>query len=358
MATDVAPTACLGGGAFVVSLDFELHWGVRDKLDLAEYRQNLLGAREAVPAMLALFAAYGVHATWAIVGLLFTESRREMIERLPAQRPRYRRRELLPDETLARVGENERDDPFHFAPTLIRRIAATPGQEIGTHTFSHYYCLEEGACPADLRADLDAAIAVTRAKVGRTPRSIVFPRNQFDDASLAVCGELGLTAYRGNPDAWAYRARRDADESQPRRAVRLLDAYVPLTGSHARPFPRSDGARPANVAAGRYLRPHVPALRLGESLRLRRILAEMRRAARRGLLFHLWWHPHDFGRNLRENLAVLERILVSYRRLRDTYGMASLTMQEAAAAVPERASVRSTRGQSMLDLVGGTHASR
>jgi peptidoglycan/xylan/chitin deacetylase (PgdA/CDA1 family) len=322
-------TALGTGGAFVVSLDFELHWGVRDKLSLGAYRRNLLGAREAVPAMLDLFAEYGVRATWAVVGLLMTESRREMLARLPARRPRYRRRELSPDGTLAEVGENERDDPFHFAPTLVRRIAASPGQEIGTHTFSHYYCLEDGASPEDLRADLEAAIAVTRDKLGRTPRSIVFPRNQFDAPSLAVCGELGLEAYRGNPDAWAYGARRDGDESSVRRAVRLLDAYLPLTGSHVRPFARPHGALPADVAAGRYLRPYAPALRLAEPMRRRRITAEMRRASRRGRVFHLWWHPHDFGTNLPENLAVLRHVLACFRRLRDTHGMASLTMLEA-----------------------------
>jgi peptidoglycan/xylan/chitin deacetylase (PgdA/CDA1 family) len=314
-------------GALVVSLDFELHWGVADKLTLAAYRENLLGAREAVPAMLDLFARYDVHATWAIVGLLLAESRREMLERVPSVRPRYRRAELAPETVLAQVGENERDDPFHFAPSLARRIADTPGQEIGTHTLTHYYCLEEGASPAALRADLEAASALTRDRLGRTPRSIVFPRNQFDDASLAVCREVGLTAYRGNPEGWAYRARRDGDESQGRRAVRLLDAYLPATGSHAHAFP---AGTPANVAAGRYLRPYAPALRAAEPLRLRRITAELGRAARRGLLFHLWWHPHDFGRNLRENLAVLERILASFRRLRDAHGMMSLTMGEAA----------------------------
>lgn len=319
-----------GEGALVVSLDFELHWGVRDKLDVDAYRTNLLGVRDAVPALLALFARYEVHATWAIVGVLLTESRRELLDRLPARRTPYRRAELSAHAALPALGEGERDDPFHFAPSLVRRIADTPGQEIGTHTFSHFYCLEEGATPEDLRAELDAAIAVTRDKTGRTPRSIVFPRNQFDAAAVAVCGEAGLRAYRGNPRGWAYRARRDEDESQVRRAVRLLDAYLPLTGSHARPRPAAGAPAPVDVPASRYLRPYAPALRAGERLRRRRITADMRRAAEDGLLFHLWWHPHDFGRNLRENLAGLEEILAEHRRLREAHGFASLTMAEAA----------------------------
>src|SRR4029077_11278699 len=112
-------------GALVISLDFELHWGVRDKLSVAAYRENLLGARDAVPAMLDVFSEFDVHATWAPVGLLFCEGRREMLDRLPVRRPAYVRRELSPYEALDGVGEDERRDPFHFAPSLIRRIAGT-----------------------------------------------------------------------------------------------------------------------------------------------------------------------------------------------------------------------------------------
>jgi peptidoglycan/xylan/chitin deacetylase (PgdA/CDA1 family) len=317
-------------GVLVISLDFELHWGVRDKRSVATYRENLLGARRAVPAMLAMFTEFGVRATWAIVGLLLTESRREILERMPARRARYRRPDLSPYEMLAEVGENERDDPYHFASSLVRRIAASRGQEIGTHTFGHYYSLEDGVGPDDLSDDLGAAIAITRDKLGRTPRSIAFPRNQFDDDAVAVCGALGLVAYRGNPRGWAYRARRDGDESPIRRAVRLLDAYAPITGSHVRP-PCANGARrPLDVAATRYLRPYTTRLRHLEPLRLRRLRREMHRAARDGLLCHFWWHPHDFGRHLAENLAVLAQLLTCFRDLRERHGMESLTMGEVS----------------------------
>ena len=323
-------TGSLPGGALVISLDFELHWGVRDKRSVADYRENLLGARKAVPAMLGLFGEFGVHATWAIVGLLFAESRREMLERLPARRPAYRRRDLSPYDAFAEVGENERDDPFHFAPSLIQRIAATQGQEIATHTFGHYYCLEDGVTAEDLRADLAAAVSVTRDKLGRTPRSIAFPRNQFDADAVAVCEALGLVAYRGNPRHWAYRARRDGDESPVRRAVRLVDAYVPVTGSHVGRPARDRAGAPLDVAATRYLRPYMPRLRRLEALRVRRLEAEMERAARDGGVCHLWWHPHDFGRHQRENLGVLTRLLRRFRTLRDRRGMESLTMADVA----------------------------
>jgi len=321
----------MSAGAFVVSLDFEQHWGMRDVLTIERSRAALLGARTAIPRLLALFREFDIRATWATVGLLFFESRREMMAALPTCRPSYAAAGLSPYTDLATVGDSEGEDPYHFAPSLIRRIADTPGQEIATHTFSHYYCCEPGQTVDQFRADLEAACCVARRTIGRAPESIVFPRNQVTPAHLAVCRDAGLVAYRGNPDHWAYRAdRRDVAQSPVRRALRLADAYVPLTGMHSAP---TDGvaALPVDVPGSRYLRPWSRALRALEPLRLRRITAELEAAATHGRMFHLWWHPHDFGLRLRENLAFLRRVLACFARVRERAGMESLTMADVAA---------------------------
>ncbi|MGO9344664.1 MAG: polysaccharide deacetylase family protein, partial [Acidimicrobiales bacterium] len=177
-----------GHGAFVISLDFELHWGVRDHLAAdGPYQSNLLGVRQAIPAMLDLFGAYDIKATWATVGFLFCDNRGEVERYAPTARPAYTRPGLSPYEEP--LGQDEAEDPIHFAPTLIDLIAATPGQEIATHTFSHFYCLEQGQDPETFRADLESAISVAR-KRGIELRSIVFPRNQFNPAYGAVLRDL------------------------------------------------------------------------------------------------------------------------------------------------------------------------
>src|SRR3546814_14736515 len=58
----------------------------------------------------------------------------------------------------------------------------------------------------------------------------------------------------------------------------------------------------------------------------------MRQAAISGSVFHLWWHPHNFGADIAENMAFLRRILESYRQLADEYGMTSATIAETADA--------------------------
>ena len=316
-------------GAFLISLDFELFWGVRDTRTLAGYGDRLLASRQVViPSLLRLFERYQVHATWATVGFLFAESREELVRALPARRPRYTYPGFSPYEYVAGIGEDEAHDPYHFAPSLIRLIAAAPGQEIGSHTFSHYYCLEAGQDAEDFRADLHAAKAIAQ-RHGVSLRSLVFPRNQVNQDYLGVCRELGFVCYRGNPRGNLYRPRdKRGSDSRLRRGLRLADAYLPLTAG-ASPLPQGDST-PLNLSASSVLRPYHPAFAALERLRLRRITSELSRAAERGLLYHLWWHPHNFGRYTAENLRFLEAILAHAADLRRRCGLQSLTMTEAA----------------------------
>src|SRR5262249_3591019 len=150
----------LPNGALVISLDFELNWGVRDSRPGPGYRANLLGVREVVSGLLDLFARYRIHATWATVGLLFCRSREEMLDSAPVLRPQYADPRLSPYADILRVGASEAQDPLHYGASLIDRIRRAPRQEIATHTFSHYYCNEPGQDLAAFEADLAAAIAI------------------------------------------------------------------------------------------------------------------------------------------------------------------------------------------------------
>ena len=44
--------------------------------------------------------------------------------------------------------------------------------------------------------------------------------------------------------------------------------------------------------------------------------------------YHLWWHPHNFGKNVFYNMKNLETIIYHYKKLRDNYGLASMTMKQ------------------------------
>ncbi|MGN7469760.1 polysaccharide deacetylase family protein [Brevibacillus sp. SAFN-007a] len=320
-------------GALVISLDFELYWGVRDKRTLADSERSLQGTRQVIPAILELFGKYEIHATWATVGFLFCETREELTSTLPKELPDYADPNLSPYRYVqsGALGAREQLDPYHYAPSLIRLIASYPHQFIGSHTHSHYYCLEPGQTAQTFAEDLAAFQRAARKK-GYFPTSIVFPRNQLQPAYLASCKQHGFTAYRGNERSWIYQAGPGAQDTLLKRALRLADAYVNLTGHHA--YEKLDSSQDGlvDVPASRFLRPYSPRLRWLESIRLNRIRRDLLYAAQNRRLYHLWWHPENFGSHPEENLRVLERLLHDYAELRSQYGMQSLSMEEAAAS--------------------------
>ena len=318
-------------GKFIVSLDFELMWGVRDLVSIKTYGNHILGVHEAIPRLLSYFQEYGIRATFATVGFLFFETKRQLLENLPERKPEYKHEILSPygNYIKERVGTDYKNDPYHFGPELIQLIKDTPGQEIGTHTFSHYYCLEEGQTIDDFRNDLQIACAVAASR-GITITSIIFPRNQFNNDYLEVCKEAGIIAYRNNEDLWVYNARPGEKDNLLRRACRLIDAYVNLTGHHCYTDKYLAGNFPVNIPSSRFLRPYSYKLRMLESLRLRRIKKSMTHAAKHNLMYHLWWHPHNFGINQSQNFSFLSKILVHYQLLNKKYGFKSYTMTTLA----------------------------
>ncbi|HEY0444519.1 MAG TPA: hypothetical protein VGC90_09875 [Candidatus Limnocylindrales bacterium] len=318
-------------GTFVISLDFELFWGVIDWRSLDAYAGNLRGVRPAVAGMLELFQRYDVHVTWATVGFLFLTGMDDLLSRRPSVLPEYRHTPLDPYRYAARAGASVPPD-LHFAPDVIETILATPGQELATHSLSHFCCLEEPASLEAFRSDLAAAIAIADERFGARITSLVFPRNQYTDTHVRAAGELGITAYRGNPDLWMHTPRPQRSDTLIARAFRFADAYVPVTRDVSFVPGAAVHGVPVNVKASRYLRPWTPQLQWTERLVIGRITRELAAAAARGRTYHLWWHPHNFGLHPSQNLAALRAILDTFAALRRTHGMQSLTMQEVAAA--------------------------
>jgi peptidoglycan/xylan/chitin deacetylase (PgdA/CDA1 family) len=319
-------------GTLVISLDFELYWGIRDKRTIEQYKDNLLGVRKVIPLLLGLFNEYQIHATWAVVGFLFFKTKEELLKGLPQKKPDYEKTKLNPYTYLDSIGNDEHTDPFHYAPSLIEQILSFPNQEIGSHTFSHYYCLEKGQNIETFKEDLHAAINAAK-RFNVEIKSLVFPRNQTNAEYLSVCKEMGIKCYRGNETSWLYKARNQEDESLVRRGIRLMDAYVNISGHNTYTINNYENTLPLNIHSSRFLRPYSNKLHLLEPLRLHRILSDLTYAAKKKEIFHLWWHPHNFGVNMDKNMQFLRNILDHYTQLHEIYSMESLHIGELANRV-------------------------
>ncbi|WP_018751662.1 polysaccharide deacetylase family protein [Paenibacillus sanguinis] len=321
-------------GTLVISLDFELYWGLRDLYSLEEYQAKWLRERETIPRILDLFRQAGVHATWATVGLLFFNNYAELSTSLPRLRPTYTDHRLSPYEDMDErfIGEGEQAAPYSYAASLIRQICATPGQAIGSHTFSHYYCREPGQTTEQFYSDLRAAQQAAWQQ-GITLRSLVLPRNQWQPSYMDELGEYGFLSYRGNPEHPLYQQGYSTSDSLWHRALRLADSYFNLTGHHTYNFENLDATIPVNLPASFFFRTPPGLLRWLEPLRLRRIKQSMIHAAQQGEVYHLWLHPYNA---VGSGLKSLEALMRHYSQLSAQYGMTSLNMEELADLILER----------------------
>jgi hypothetical protein len=278
----------------VVSLDFELRWGMYPRLrDQADaYRQHLLGERDAVPGLLSLFERTGVRATWATVGAVGCDNWDEWEARNPGF-PSYTNESLRWSPAYQRIDPSGR---LHFAPDLVRAIQQAAGQELASHTFNHIFMLEPGCTDDDVLRDALAVNALFEDKFGGAPKSLVFPRNQL--AKLDVLARAGLQAWRDVPgvDYWEPGPGANAPLARLSRMadslIRLGNRCAPGAEMRASHFVRFDLPWPL-------WKPHV-----------RRIVDDARRL-RDGEVLHLWWHPHDLGGNVRQGLTRAEEVLAA-----------------------------------------------
>jgi hypothetical protein len=320
-------------GYFVISLDYEKMWGVRDSQTKKSYGKNILGVKSAINEMLKCFRCYNVNVTFAIVGFLFHDTKDEILNNIPNLIPGYKNKKLSPYPTIQiELGNDEQDDPYFFGSSCIGDIRQFSNHEIATHTYCHYYCMEEGQNKKQFEQDLNKAFEVAHMK-GITFKSIIFPRNQTNEEYLDICKKYGIESYRGNEKGVIYNSKSCENETVLLKIIRYIDSYFNLTGYHCYEINEIIKSDPFNIPSSRFLRPYSSKLFLLEKFKLLRIKNAMTFAAKNNLVYHLWWHPHNFGVNLNQNLTTLNKILIHYHYLNVKYNFESITMSELSSKI-------------------------
>ncbi|MEB2785307.1 polysaccharide deacetylase family protein [Algoriphagus persicinus] len=321
-------------GTFTISLDFELLWGIFDKIG-TEYKPSYFyNTRHVVPVMLEKFAKANIQATWATVGMLFAENEEEWRAYSPEFLPSYRDRKYSAYEWVKKNGIRPE---VHFAPELIQQIIDTPGQELGSHSFAHYYTLMRGQSPEQFRQDLKATQRISQDKYGLTLTSLVFPRNHINELYLGICVEEGYDYVRGNPSNWYWQETQH--ENLSKKIFRSADCFFQVGTNTSYPMHEVKVIKgePIIIPASRILRPQQQNNSLMNKSRLARIKGEMEYAAKHKEVYHLWWHPHNFGANPKSSLAELDELLRHYTLLHAQYGMVSMNMRTIGLHVSEKA---------------------
>jgi peptidoglycan/xylan/chitin deacetylase (PgdA/CDA1 family) len=309
-------------GTLVISLDFELVWGLFDHIQITDKFNYFNNTLLAIPKMLELFQKNSINVTWATVGMLFNENWDEWNSNIPDLLPTYSNLKLDAYK-YGKAHQNSNLEKFFFAPNLIKDIQSIHGQEIATHTYSHYYCLEKGQTIEQFDADIIKAVQIAD-KFNIKLNSLVFPRNQFNKEYLNVCSKNKIETIRTNPNNWYWDLTKP--ETIVTKLARSGDAYLPF-GKKSYALDSIKSQIVINQPASRFFRPQNK-IEFLNSARVLRIKNEIKNAAKNGEVYHLWWHPHNFGTDTVQAIKALESILETFSNCSNQFGMQSLTMKQ------------------------------
>ena len=298
-----------GKGAFVLSLDTELAWGMLHRGGYAGHELEFERTRYVVERLLELLVQYNISATWAVVGKLLEEPP------VPGngaasgsrQRPEW-----------WRTGE----DHYWSAPDIVEKILACPvPQEIGCHTYTHMIMGTPGADREALDREIKHCRNLARRR-GVTLRSFVYPRNVVSDVD--VLEQNGFTAYRGVARSWAWRVPGIAG-----RVARVVEQLLPVAAPVT--YPTVHGGIVDLPASTLYLHRNGWAKYLPIRMRVRKSIASLHKAALSGGLFHLWTHPFNLASDPDGLLNGLARVFQEVNALRDSGLLVNHTMAGLAA---------------------------
>ena len=288
-----------------ISYDYELCWGVWDKMPAAYARSNVMQANAAARKLVALHLKHQVPASWAIVGA--------MLER------------HAPEEVMAKTArsieaidafrdyvsqfESVNTELFHADADVISALREEPLLEPASHSFSHIYALEEER--AVLEDDFRRFDDIFRRTFGTVPISLIFPKNQSSEAAVEIALAYGFRVMRVNPSNWLYvQRKRGRFEAKAIRLLRFLDAFLPILEC----FPdRSMGHDPVLCVGQYFFRPRFRT-KLQYALHLARLRLGLEYCKMRGRSCHFWTHPHNFGGDLERALSNAERLFAILKR--------------------------------------------
>ncbi|MBN7800198.1 polysaccharide deacetylase family protein [Algoriphagus aestuariicola] len=287
-----------------------------------KYYQNTLNT---IPRILSTFAKNGIHATWATVGSLMAESREEWEEYCPGQIPEFKNKKYSGVHWYRSSGQQDRTGLF--APHLVSEILDSPNQELGSHTFTHYYTAVAGADVDSFAHELLSSKRIAKDKFGVDLKSLVFPRNQYSPRYLTTAYDAGFEVARINPVDWFWKA--SATDSFLKRIFRTGDTLIPIGHKTSFGPTQAREGEIVEIPASRLLRPYREHSVFNEQ-RIARIKTEIDHACAHGEVYHLWWHPHNFGHLPEENIKVLGNLLNFVRNKIESGRLVSQTMYEFA----------------------------
>ena len=259
----------------IISIDFELDWGYTDQDN--PLSENEISA--GLDSLIALLNKHQIKSTWAIVGQLFANKRKE-------------------------------DNSKRRLKWISKNLKKNDLIEIASHTYNHIFCEEISKELIEEDFSLMKNIAKDNTK---DFKSIVFPRNQYSRDNLNLIKKNRYTHYRSVLKKWYLKTNKYSNESKIKRnLIRILDML---------PFNRDAIIGSKNelmsISDSRFFR-FFPTSLIGKIISKIYLIVlkyELRQCIKRGNLYHIWFHPHNIIKKP-NGLKELDLFLKYFKKLK------------------------------------------
>jgi len=320
----------MSDATLVISLDFELAWGSAEKWGDESFLNKARQAVDAAHHLLELFIAHDIPCTWATVGAMLARDKDEFLQFAPeeAMRPTYVDSNISPYNQMGSIIEANND--AFFCPEFIQKILNTPNQELGSHTFSHFYCLEDGQTLNQFIADLQAAQRIA-TKFNHSNTSLVFPRNQINEEYLLSMLAEGFNSFRGGEQSYVWKPKSRKNRSTWIRTLRVADSYINLSRDNIHQNPKLTNSGLVNIPSSRFLRPFSIIDNVFSDCKKRKLKQELSLATQMEGMYHLWFHPMNFVENSKQNMSMLLDFIQHVIELRSQQSINVKTMNMLAS---------------------------
>lgn len=306
-------------GRFLISLDLELLWGLAgwNQEQIAKYIPNVENSINVLTKILEILKEYNVKVTIGYVGAMRFSSKDDFLQFVSFKKPVYDYEPYSSYNSIVPLIDTVYNKDLFFCPNVISSLEKNELVELASHTYSHFYCLEDGVTIENFKVDL-----ASMKKLDPKLKTIIFPRNQVNNEMLSLCKEYGFTHFRDKFDHNLYRTEKTQSRYNIKGALRLIDAYVDISGNQTfQSIDKKNGLKAIPESA--FLRPYSSSLSFMEKMKVEKIKRMMTKAANTNSSYHVWWHPHNFGQNMSENLHILDQICQHYTELHRHLGFQS-----------------------------------
>ena len=285
-------------GTVVISLDFELMWGVFDSAGKS-YEKKIDTTAYNVDRLLDQLDEYDIKTTWGCVGALACVDVDQLNPELLSKRIQVANQPLLSFVELLNKFPHR-----YFAPKVIDRLA-TSHHEIISHTMFHRVWTDGSKNEFELELN-EASRLLPNISPG-----LIFCRNVTNQKALMSISKSGVRFYRSAPGAWFEGFKRLS------RYLGLIDSYIPLWSGTVRLARPIEGARLRPVPHTLFMRVSTKNTFL-KKIHLLRLILALNVAAYFGRCVHFWVHPHNFALDNGDyDLSFLIKILKRIRILED-----------------------------------------